>query len=84
MTSGLNLSIAETNPTALGIRKTPVAAGRGSGGRPFDIVPGQPDASILIYRLHSTDPGEMMPELGRKTVHTESLALLREWIKTLK
>lgn len=84
MTSGLNLSYRETNPTALGILKTPVAAGRGSGGHAFDIVPGNPDESILIYRLHSTDPGDMMPELGRKTVHTESLELLRNWIKAMK
>ncbi|MFD1143693.1 SO2930 family diheme c-type cytochrome [Larkinella insperata] len=84
MTSGLNLSYGETNPTALGILKTPVAAGRGSGGHAFDIVPGKPEESILIYRLHSTDPGDMMPELGRKTVHTESLELLRAWIKSLK
>ena len=84
MTSGLNLSIGETNPTALGILKTPVAAGRGSGGHAFDIVPGKPEASILIYRLYSTDPGDRMPELGRKTVHTESLELLRAWIKAME
>ncbi|SOD98023.1 SO2930 family diheme c-type cytochrome [Spirosoma fluviale] len=84
MISGLNLSLSETDPTALGILKTPVAAGRGSGGHPYDIVPGKPDESILIYRLTSTDPGEMMPELGRKTAHSESLALLRDWIKTMK
>ncbi|MEZ0483975.1 SO2930 family diheme c-type cytochrome [Fibrella aquatica] len=83
MTSGLNLSMSEKDPTAIGLMKTPVAAGRGSGGRSYDIVPGKPDESILIYRLHSTDPGVMMPELGRKTVHTESLALLRDWISTL-
>ncbi|GAB4032953.1 SO2930 family diheme c-type cytochrome [Spirosoma gilvum] len=83
MTSGLNLSISEKDPTALGILKTPVAAGRGSGGHAYDIVPGKPDESILIYRMASTDPGEMMPELGRKTVHRESLTLLREWIKSL-
>ncbi|MBN8824866.1 MULTISPECIES: SO2930 family diheme c-type cytochrome [unclassified Spirosoma] len=84
MTSGLNLNYSEKDPTALGIQKTPVAAGRGSGGRTYDIVPGKPDESILIYRLESTDPGEMMPELGRKTVHRESLVLLREWIKAMK
>lgn len=84
LTSGVNLSVSETDPTALGILKTPVAAGRGSGGHPFDIVPGKPDESILIYRLHSTDPGEMMPEIGRKTVHAESLDLLRAWIKAMK
>lgn len=84
MTSGLNLSVSAADPTALGILKTPVAAGRGSGGHAYDIVPGKPDESILIYRLHSTDPGDMMPELGRKTVHTESLELLRAWIKAMK
>jgi uncharacterized repeat protein (TIGR03806 family) len=84
MTSGLNLSFSETNNTALGILKTPVAAGRGSGGHAFDIVPGKPEESILIFRLHSTDPGDMMPELGRKTVHTESLELLRSWIKSME
>ncbi|MFD2934035.1 SO2930 family diheme c-type cytochrome [Spirosoma flavum] len=84
MTSGLNLSLSETDPTALGISKTPVAAGRGSGGHLFDIVPGKPDESILIYRLASTDPGEMMPEIGRKTIHAESLELLRAWIKAMK
>jgi uncharacterized repeat protein (TIGR03806 family) len=84
MTSGLNLSIHETNETAIGINKSPVAAGRGSGNRDFDIVKGQPDKSILIYRMESTDSGEMMPEVGRKRTHKEGVALVREWIKSLK
>lgn len=83
MTSGLNLSIDETNSTALGFGKTPVAAGRGSGNRSYDIVKGNPDQSILIYRIESTDPGVMMPEVGRKTTHKEGVALVREWIKSL-
>ncbi|MCY7349845.1 MAG: hypothetical protein LH606_04155 [Cytophagaceae bacterium] len=83
-TSGLNLRSDETVPAALGIGKTPVAAGRGSGGRQFDLVPGKPDASILLYRLESTDPGIMMPEVGRKTTHREGVELVREWIRALK
>ncbi len=83
-TSGLNLSIHETNSLALGILKTPVAAGRGSGNRKYDILPGNPDESILVYRIESTDPGEMMPEVGRKTKHKESIELIREWIATMK
>ncbi|WP_428667898.1 SO2930 family diheme c-type cytochrome [Runella sp.] len=83
-TSGLLLNYDETDLTKLGVMKAPVAAGRGSGGRQFGIVPGQPEKSILLYRLESTDPGEMMPELGRKTTHTEGVALVREWIKSLK
>lgn len=83
-TSGLDLSVRQTNPTLMGIHKTPVAAGRGSGGHQFDIVPGHPEQSILIYRLESTDPGVMMPELGRKLTQPESLELVKEWIKSLK
>jgi uncharacterized repeat protein (TIGR03806 family) len=75
--SGLFLKFADRGP---GVNKRPVAAGRGSGGRDFDIAPGDPDASILIYRMESTDPGIAMPELGRATVHAEGVALLREWI----
>ncbi len=84
MTSGLNLSIHETNPTALGFGKTPVAAGRGSGNLDYDIVKGNPNKSILVFRIASTDPGIMMPEVGRKTTHKEGVALISEWIKSLK
>jgi uncharacterized repeat protein (TIGR03806 family) len=83
MTSGLNLSYNETNETAIGINKSPVAAGRGSGGLAVDIHKGKPDKSILIYRMQSTDPGAAMPELGRKIVHKQGVALIRDWIKSL-
>lgn len=83
-TSALFLNIDEQNPTHLGIFKTPVAAGRGSGNRQFNIVPGQPDKSILAYRMESTDPGVMMPELGRKLNHTEGIELVKEWIRKME
>ena len=56
--------------------KPPVAAGRGSGGLAYDIVPGKPDKSILVFRTASTDAGIMMPELGKRLVHEEGLALV--------
>jgi uncharacterized repeat protein (TIGR03806 family) len=83
-TSGLFLTVWEDNKTAWGYKKRPVAAGRGSGGFTYDIDPGKPGQSILIYRLHSTDPGVMMPEVGRTMVHDEGLALLREWINQIE
>jgi hypothetical protein len=46
-------------------------------------MPGKPGESILIYRVGDTDPGIMMPELGRATVHEEGLALLRRWVESL-
>jgi hypothetical protein len=63
--------------------KTPVAAGRGSGNLSYDIVPGKPEESILAYRMHSSDPGIMMPELGRRLSHKEGVDLIKNWIKSL-
>ena len=83
-TSGLFLDIQEANTTRLGIYKTPVAAGRGSGNLKYDIVPGKPDESILVYRMHATDPGIAMPELGREQIHKEGIAVIKEWIRQMK
>ena len=82
-TSNLDLRYAQTDPTLLGVYKSPVAAGRGSGDRLHDIVPGQPDRSILVFRLESVDPGVMMPELGRSLIDAEGLALVRRWIEAM-
>lgn len=79
-TSGLHLLADISDPHVLGVGKAPIAAGKGSGGRLYSIVPGKPDQSILQYRIQSTHPGTMMPELGRKLVHTEGVALVRQWI----
>ena len=81
--SGLDLLASQRNPTSFGIFKTPVAAGLGSGGLSYDIVPGQPDQSILAYRIASTHPGVMMPELGKRLVHEEGVALIRQWIAAM-
>jgi uncharacterized repeat protein (TIGR03806 family) len=81
--SGLDLMASQTEPVRFGVLKTPVAAGRGSGGRLYDIVPGKPDESILVYRIESTDPGVMMPELPRRLVDEEGVALIRAWIASL-
>ncbi len=81
--SGLDLTYSQRNPYDYGLFRSPVAAGAGSGGHRFDIMPGKPDDSILVYRVGSTHPGIMMPELGKRLVHEEGLALLREWIAAM-
>lgn len=83
-TSGMFLTYHFDDPTALGINKAPIAAGRGAGGRAYGIVPGKPDQSILVYRMESKDPGEMMPELGRQMIHHQGVALIREWIEEME
>jgi uncharacterized repeat protein (TIGR03806 family) len=82
-TSGLYLNWEEDREIHRGIMKPPVAAGRGSGGFAYDIVPGDPDHSILLYRLDSTDPGIMMPEIGRSTIDQAGVALIRAYIQLL-
>lgn len=82
-TSGLFLDIAQTDPERLGINKTPVAAGRGSGDRRFGIVPGKPNESILVYRMENNDPGIRMPEIGRQLEHREGVELIKTWIRQM-
>jgi hypothetical protein len=53
------------------------------GDLQFSIVPAAPEKSILIYRMNSLAPDEMMPELGRSLVHHEGLELIRHWIATM-
>jgi uncharacterized repeat protein (TIGR03806 family) len=80
-TSGLYLDIFENDAAHLGVNKPPVAAGRGAGSMKFDIVPGQPQNSILVFRMRTNDPAIAMPEIGREMVHAEGVALIEEWIK---
>ena len=83
-TSGLLLDTTTTSTRALGICKPPIAAGQGTGGRSYSIVPGTPDDSILVFRMATDDPGSRMPELGRSLVHTEGVALVSRWIDELR
>lgn len=82
-TTALDLRSAATDLRRLGLCKPPVAAGRGTGDRLLDIVPGRPDESILLYRMVSDEPGVMMPEMGRNTAHREGVELIREWIAAM-
>ena len=78
--SGLDLRWEQSDSYAIGVRKPPVAAGRGAGGMLVSIEPGEPDASILLHRMGSDEPGVAMPELGRSSVDHRAVALVRKWI----
>jgi uncharacterized repeat protein (TIGR03806 family) len=78
--SGLDLSYDQLDAGKYGVFKSPIAAGRGSGGYKFGIEPGHPEVSILMHRIESTEPGVMMPPLPKRMIHDEGNALLREWI----
>ncbi|WP_226699091.1 SO2930 family diheme c-type cytochrome [Qipengyuania gaetbuli] len=81
--SGLDLRWEQDDPHALGVMKRPVAAGRGAGGLLFDVVPGDPDQSILLHRMLSNDPGVAMPELGKSSIDREGTEAVRRWIEEM-
>ena len=79
-TSGLFLERDTPTGSMIGKCKLPIAAGTGTGNRKYGIVPGKPDDSIFTYRMDSTNPAVMMPELGRSLAHDEGVELISAWI----
>lgn len=82
--SKLVLTYNEKDLGKLGVCKTPGSAGKGGGGLKFDIVPGKPEESILLYRTATTDTGAMMPQLGRALTHKEGVEILKQWIASME
>lgn len=80
--TGFDLRLSTSSETALGVCRSPNSAGR-VGSLIYDLVPGRPDESILVARMESTRPKEMMPQIGRSVVHQEGVALVREWVRSL-
>ncbi len=83
-TSGLILDNSPTQLINRGVCKPPVAAGGGAGNLRYGIVPGNPEQSILLYRMRSVKPDEMMPELGRSLIHGEGVDLVSSWIAAME
>lgn len=68
-TDGLRLDTAEGLQVDLGDGKKAV-------------VPGQPDKSVLLHRVRSTDPDEMMPpKSSGKKLTAQEIQLLDDWVK---
>jgi uncharacterized repeat protein (TIGR03806 family) len=74
----------DQDPVIWGVCKRPSSAGGATCGRSVDIVPGDPDGSIYMCRMESTESKVQMPPLGRNMVHQEGVALLRNWIASLE
>ena len=84
----LYLDFANTDPASdpdanWGACKIPTSAGGATCGDTYDVVPGDPEDSIMICRMNSTEGKDQMPPLGRGMVHAEGVALIREWIANM-
>lgn len=83
-------SMDPANPTAedfatWGVCRTPTSAGgvRNCGDADVDILPGDPDNSILLCRMNSVTPSEMMAPVGRTLIDEDASELIRQWILNL-
>lgn len=83
VTSQLFLDAHNRDERALGICKVPGSAGSGAGGLRYDIVPGAPEASILMHRVETEVVGEMMPLIGRSLADALGVRLVRQWIRDM-
>jgi hypothetical protein len=83
ISSQLFLNYDNTDLFHLGVCKKPGSAGKGGEGRTYDIVPGDPEASILIYRTETEELGAMMPLIGRSLPHEPGIEVLRAWIAAM-
>ena len=53
-------------------------------GLQYDIVPGNPDESILLYRMTQTEAPDVMPQIGRSINHDGGIEIIREYISNLE
>lgn len=82
--SGLWLELErEAKSQHTGLCKHPVAAGTAAAKLKYDIVPGQPEKSILVRRMKSGRPANKMPEVGRNLVHAQGVQLVEDWIREM-
>lgn len=84
ISSQLFLNRDNDKPFNLGVCKSPGSAGHGTGGFTYDIVPGSPETSILVYRMQTEDLGSMMPDIGRSIVHQDGVDVVSRWIRGLE
>jgi uncharacterized repeat protein (TIGR03806 family) len=90
--SGLTLEFNrnfDADSVRFGVCKIAVAGGypaeeSGYNQYPRDVVPQHADRSYLLYRMNTNDGRHKMPELGRGSIHTEGVALVRAWINSLE
>ena len=80
--TGVDLRVTSNGLRTFGVCKSPNSSGR-VGTLSYDLVPGQPEQSILLARMQSVRPKEMMPQIGRSVVHDEGAALIHDWIQSL-
>ena len=80
--TALRLEMETTALVDLGVCRHPTACPSGCPGE-FDVVPGDPEHSILYQRIKSLDSKVKMPQLPLTTVDQFGVDLVGQWITSL-
>ena len=73
-----------TTPLPLsGILNGELFAGQLGADDPRIVTPGSPERSVLFLRDSSTNPGIMMPPIGRRLTDENYISVLEAWIETI-
>ena len=67
-----------------GICKQPPGWDGGERGLSYDIIPGDGDHSILVYRQELNNAKDRMPPIGRSIAHSDAVALIEKWIDQME
>jgi hypothetical protein len=79
----LDFSYSQTLPASIGVKQIATKPVDARGLR-LIIAPGNPDASILVHRMQSTDPKIGMPTIGHSSVDRDGIELISQWIRSMK
>lgn len=79
--SGLYLDFENMDTGRLGVCKPPSSAGD-TGGDMFDLVPGDPSHSVIVYRMQLTNSPYRMPEASRVPNPT-GISVVWQWIAAM-
>jgi mono/diheme cytochrome c family protein len=86
---GVELSLAQkaASPGESAERALASLVGHASRFRPREaaavqrVVPGDPESSVLVARVKSTNPSARMPPLGVQVADREGIGLLERWVR---
>ena len=82
--SGLRLGFyIDHSSYQYGICKQPPGWDGGAKGLSYDIIPGDGEHSIAVYRQELNQAKDRMPPLGRAIVHTEAIEVIKQWIDAM-
>jgi hypothetical protein len=83
----LSTSVLDQAPEDTAVYRTAVnraLTGWVEQGLTLRVAPGSPDASGVVARMSTREPGDQMPEIATKIIDPAGIAIIREWIGQLR